>query len=119
MPESFGSARADHEYTSEEGSAIGSHRPRGSSIGDFLRFRSLVSSTVMTFIYFLGAAWLTLHGIGRILLPQSEYSAVFGVGIILLGNLVWRVLCEIIAVAFSIHDRLSEIEKHLRSASEA
>lgn len=76
---------------------------------DFFGFRKMVSSTLIKFIYIVGMIFLTIAGIymlfGNVLL---------GLGIIIIGNLLWRVVCEGWIVLFSIHDILGSVERSLK-----
>jgi len=41
-----------------------------------------------------------------------------GIGLIVFGNLLWRLLCEAWILLFGIHDTLGSIERHLKRGSE-
>ena len=45
---------------------------------------------------------------------MGVYYIALGVGVVIVGNLVWRVLCEIWIVLFNIHNMLGSIESETR-----
>ncbi len=85
--------------------------------GGFLSFRTMVSRTLIQVIYILGAIGLSVYGI--ILIDKSTEGngsgglVVTGLGILLLGNLAWRITCEAWILLFNIHDVLVSIERKL------
>lgn len=85
--------------------------------GGFFSFRTMVSRTLIQFIYILGAFGLSIYGIILIANATKSHGAgglvVTGLGILLLGNLVWRIICEAWILLFNIHDVLVSIERKL------
>ena len=41
----------------------------------------------------------------------KNYGFLLGILIIVLGNLLWRLICEYIIILFSIHERLEELNR--------
>ncbi|HXG25563.1 MAG TPA: DUF4282 domain-containing protein [Candidatus Binatia bacterium] len=84
------------------------------SWGDFFNFRYMVTPVVVKVVYIIGAGLITLAALGAIL-----GSTRFGLGsgllggllILLLGNLYWRVVMEIVVVFFGIHEGIRNIER--------
>lgn len=87
----------------------------------FLSFRTMVSRTLIQIIYIVGALGLCAYGIimianGIIIIGKSTDGSgsieqvITGLGIILLGNLIWRIICEGWILLFNIHDVLVSIE---------
>lgn len=75
---------------------------------DFFSFRKMVSSAILKFIYVIGLIAITLGGI-----TQIFSQPVNGIGIIIGGNLFWRIFCESLILLFSIHQELVKINhKH-------
>jgi len=76
---------------------------------DFVEFRAFITPTIMTIVWVVGAALITLGGLLFLsngtsgLLPALLYISV--------GNLGWRIFVEVLVVVFSIHDTLREIAK--------
>ena len=76
---------------------------------DFVEFRAFITPAIMTIVWVLGAALITLVAVLTVandtsaLLPALLYF--------LVGNLGWRIFVEVLVVVFSIHDALRNIEK--------
>jgi len=91
---------------------------------DFINFDYFITKDVISVIYILGAILITLIGVvimiwGRVL-PGEIYrdasSAIIAGGLILIfGNLLWRIICEFVAVIFKINDSLISIDASLES----
>lgn len=80
-------------------------------IEDFISFRKMVSTVLIKFIYILGMVILTISGI--VVFFRGGENILLGLGIIIIGNLLWRVTCEGWVILFNIHDILGSIEKNL------
>ncbi|MFQ6127022.1 MAG: DUF4282 domain-containing protein [Candidatus Heimdallarchaeota archaeon] len=84
---------------------------------DFFGFRKMVSTAIIKFIYILGVIVLTIGGIVMSFQIPGIPGAVkilIGLGAIILGNLLWRIICEAWILVFSIHDILGSVEKILK-----
>ena len=79
---------------------------------DFFGFRKMVSAAIIKFIYILGVIVLTIGGIG--MLFQGDEKILIGLAAIILGNLLWRIICEVWILLFSIHDILESVEKTMK-----
>lgn len=79
---------------------------------EFFEFKMMVSSILIKVLFVLGLLVITIYGI------ISIFSGSFltGLGIIVFGNLFWRLFCEGIIVVFSIHDRLSSLDQKTMAA---
>jgi len=89
----------------------------------YFSFQKLITPRFVKFIYAVGLLALTAGGIGlgvwagmglrSATLPtrMGVYYIAIGAGVAILGNLVWRVLCEIWIVLFNIHNLLGSIER--------
>jgi len=102
----------------------------------FFSFRMLISPIVIKIIYVLGLLGLTIGGIVMIKMGLDVMSLsaeklnifgievsyneqiLIGIGLIVFGNLLWRLLCEAWILLFGIHDTLGSIERHLKRGSE-
>jgi len=74
-----------------------------------------VSTSIIKIIYVLGLIGVTLGGL--IMLFEGGIEAILaGLGMITLGNLLWRVSCEAWILLFSMHDTLGSIERHLKAS---
>jgi hypothetical protein len=89
----------------------------------YFSFQKYITSSFVKAIYFLGFLALTAGGIGlagwaamrlyEASIPRELgwYYVASGLGILFIGNLVWRVFCEIWVVLFNIHARLVSLDQ--------
>ena len=96
-------------------------------MSDYFSFQKCITSPFVKAIYFLGFLALTAGGIGlagwaamrlyEASIPRGLgwYYVAGGIGILLVGNLVWRVFCEIWIVLFNIHERLVSLDQKTES----
>lgn len=84
---------------------------------DFMHFRNMVSFELIATAYMFGALLLTGTGFTMTLLKTWELFG-YGMGLLVGGNLVWRVLCECLILMFSAHRLLSEIRNSLSKEPE-
>jgi hypothetical protein len=92
----------------------------------YFSFQRFITPRFVKFIYVLGFIALTAGGIGLAIwaglglrsatLPtrMGVYYIAIGAGSAIVGNLIWRVLCEIWIVLFNIHNLLGSIERETR-----
>ena len=92
----------------------------------YFSFQKLITPRFVKSIYVVGLITLTVGGIGLAIwaglglrsatLPtrMGVYYIAIGAGIAIIGNLCWRVLCEIWIVLFNIHTLLSSIASEPR-----
>ena len=92
----------------------------------YFSFQKLITPRFVKFIYVVGLLAVTAGGIGLAVwaglglrssaLPtrMGVYYIAIGAGIAILGNLVWRVLCEIWIVLFNMHNLLGSIAGETR-----
>ena len=88
---------------------------------EFFSFRTMVSTSLIKLTYGIGLVGITLAG-GGIIVGScngrsgdvSMYAFFAGVGVVVGGNLVWRIACEGMILAFSVHELLRSIEGTLR-----
>lgn len=85
---------------------------------DYFSFQKMISSIVIQIIYVIGAIVIIIFSIVMIIGDlNGEYtsdgigSAWGGVLLLTLGNIIWRVFCEVWIIFFRIAEDLSKIEK--------
>ncbi len=79
------------------------------NIANFISFRQLITPDLIRFGYLFGVLMISIASIYWAFFNprQTVGSAIaYGGGILIVGNLVWRVLCELYIVMFSIHEAL-------------
>jgi hypothetical protein len=91
----------------------------------YFSFQRCLTSSFVKAIYFIGFLALSAGGIGLLVWSSARlyaasipralgwYYVALGVGTLLLGNLVWRVFCEIWIVPFNIHERLVSLDQKI------
>src|SRR4030095_8623108 len=92
----------------------------------YFSFQKLITPRFVRFIYVVGLLAMTVGGIGlavwaglglrsaTIPTRMGVYYIAIGAAVAIVGNLVWRVLCEIWIVLFNIHNLLGSIESEIR-----
>jgi hypothetical protein len=95
----------------------------------YFSFQKLITPRFVKFIYVVGLLAMTACGIGLAIwsvlglhsatLPTriGVYYIAIGASVAIVGNLIWRVLCEIWIVLFNIHNLLGSIERETRHES--
>lgn len=90
---------------------------------EYFAFRELVTPQLIKVVYIVGACFITAAGLLSILSPETlnEYEAgpilsrLGGISVILVGNLVWRMVCEGVILLFSLHELLVSIDTRARA----
>lgn len=85
----------------------------------FFSFRKMVSPSLIKIIYVFGMIGVMVAGILRFIPPKGEdtpsiLNIIIGLGLITVGNFVWRIFCENWILLFSIHEVLVSIEGKLK-----
>jgi hypothetical protein len=82
----------------------------------------MISERLIKAVYALGMLGISIAGLMMIIeASQRRYGAwigiLWGIGVMVVGNTLWRIFCEGLILLFSIHGLLSSIERRLRSFS--
>jgi hypothetical protein len=85
---------------------------------EYFSFRELVTPQLIKVVYLVGACFITAAGVLSIVSPDAmdEYAAgpIFtrlgGIAALVVGNLVWRIMCEGAILLFSLHELLVSID---------
>ena len=85
---------------------------------EYFAFRELVTPQLIKVVYLVGACFITAAGLLSIVSPDTldEYEAgpivtrLGGIAVLLIGNLVWRMMCEGAILLFSLHELLVSID---------
>lgn len=72
----------------------------------FLKFKEMVTLWVVQFLYILGVVVIALAAIAAFI----KDTALEGLAVFIVGNLLWRLLCEVIVVQFRIHEALTSLD---------
>ena len=75
---------------------------------EYFNFNKLVTTSIIKGVYLLGAFVITIASF--VGMAQGGSGVLAGLIGVILGNLIWRVVCENIIVLFDIHDILSSID---------
>ncbi|MDF0667545.1 MAG: DUF4282 domain-containing protein [Nitrospira sp.] len=90
---------------------------------EYFAFRELVTPQLIKVVYIVGACFITAAGLLSILSPETlnEYEAgpiltrLGGIFVLLVGNLVWRMMCEGAILLFSLHELLVSIDTRAKA----
>jgi len=80
----------------------------------FFSFRTLITPDIVKILYVLGFIALTIVGFVMMVNYYETYELFIGLGVILVGNILWRLLCEGIILMFNVHEILDSIEKKIK-----
>lgn len=80
---------------------------------DFINFREMVATKIIKFVYISVAILIIISGVVQVLMnlfsnPLYAIGLIFG---ILLINIFWRIVCELLILLFSIHQELVKIAR--------
>lgn len=90
-------------------------------MGAYFSFERMITTTFVKVVYFLGFVALTAAGVALAVwagmqLNDSTISrslgwryVALGVALVVVGNIVWRVFCELWVVLFGIHSELVSV----------
>lgn len=90
------------------------------SIGEFFAFQIMLSGVLVKISYIIGMVLISLWGIVMTFSVidfgiGAKRQFVEGVFILLLGNIMWRLICESAVVLFEIHKSLISIDKKMKN----
>ncbi len=77
--------------------------------GSFWSFDKMISGALIKILYWLGVIGIIITGA---FMFQND-DTILLVGLIIVGNLIWRIVCEGIIVIFKIFEKLNQIERKL------
>lgn len=88
---------------------------------EYFAFRELVTPQLIKVVYLVGACFITAAGLLSIVSPDAldEYAAgpiatrLGGIAVLLIGNLMWRMMCEGAILLFSLHELLVSIDTRI------
>lgn len=87
-------------------------------MGAYFSFERMITTSFVKVVYFLGFLALTVAGIGLMVWAGLQLNdatidrvlgwryVALGAALLIVGNIVWRVACELWVVLFGIHDEL-------------
>jgi len=93
------------------------------TVNDFFAFKTMIGHTFIKVIYILGMIGITIGSIIFMVMGSvgSVYifglgwiSVLSGLGMLIFGNLFWRIACEIWILFFSMHNMLGNIEENFK-----
>lgn len=92
---------------------------KGFNWGDFFSFRKMITLQVIRIVYAVVAVLITLVGFTALffggalsgLMPGGAFT---GVVILILGNILWRIWCELIIVFFRINSTLNNVDDNTK-----
>jgi Domain of unknown function (DUF4282) len=90
-------------------------------MGAYFSFERMITTTFVKVVYFLGFLAITAGGVALAVWAGMQLNdaridralgwryVAAGVGLVVLGNIVWRVFCELWVVLFEIHAELVSV----------
>jgi len=91
---------------------------KGFSWSDFLSFRKMITLQVIQVVYVIVAILLTLGGLIAMFSGSLSYvlpgGAFTGLILLIFGNILWRIWCELIIIFFRINTTLSSIDSNTK-----
>lgn len=81
------------------------------TLGGFFSFQFMISSKLIQIIYILGAVGITVASV----VSMSGRSFWIGILGIIVGNLVWRLVCETAIIFFRMNEQLGLINQELKA----
>jgi hypothetical protein len=90
-------------------------------MSQYITFKKFITPTFIMVIYILGALVVT---IGSIVLMAygagyggAAVGIIFGIIMLIFGNLAWRILCEYWIVQFRIYEEIAALNRHMGGVS--
>ena len=78
---------------------------------DFFAFKLFITKPFIRIIYVVGVLGLIFSSFYAMF---SISQVLWGIMLLVLGNIVWRIICEVEMVVFHIHDLVQSMENELR-----
>jgi hypothetical protein len=92
---------------------------RTSGLGDYFDFRELITPALIKLFYALGAFVLSAGSLISIFSPhiigKQGVDPVRAVLFLILGNVLWRMVCEAVILIFSVHEVLVSLDQKAES----
>jgi Na+(H+)/acetate symporter ActP len=85
-------------------------RSGGFTFNDFITFRYLITPTLITIVYIIGAVLITLAALAA-MVRGGAGGLLVGLLVLVFGNLYWRVILEFVMVLFRMNDSLRSIDR--------
>lgn len=113
----------DNDISASESKAQEQAHIAESWLADYFTFRMFITRPFIKIIYILGALALIVFGFLSMFSSPYPYvnanvsgggSVINGLLWIVIGNLVWRVMCESAIIFFRMHDVLKSIDYSLK-----
>lgn len=88
------------------------------NLQDLTSFDKFLTPTLIKFVYWIGNAGIALMSLMMILsafsyMGRGAIQVIGAIIFLLVGLILWRVMCEGIILTFRIYDRLTEIKDRL------
>ena len=110
-------SKKDEEMGSSEEKAQVHAEAAENWLAEFFLFKLFITRPFIKIIYVIGAAAITLLALASIfglIMGFTSYAVIMGLLQLTLGNLTWRIMCEIWIVFFQMHDVIKSIDSSLK-----
>jgi hypothetical protein len=81
---------------------------------DYFSFKSMIALRIIQILYIIGAVGTTLAGLYWLFAGDGAIGHLMGLLILVLGNVFWRVWCELLIIFFRMNQTLNSIEDNTR-----
>ncbi len=78
---------------------------------DFLTFRRMITPVFVQLLFWLGVLGSAVGGIGLLATAEGQMKLA-GAASLILGPIVWRLLCETLILGFQIQNTLADIRSN-------
>jgi len=78
--------------------------------GNYISFRRMITLVIIQILHFIGMIVITIGGFYFLFNGNGDDSFVMGLVILILGNLAWRMVCELLILLFRLVNSVSKIE---------
>ena len=94
---------------------------KGFNWSDFFSFRKMITLQVIRIVYAVVACLITLVGFAALfsrggalsgLIPGGAFTSII---ILVFGNILWRIWCELIIVFFRINNALNNVDNNTKA----
>lgn len=90
-------------------------------MNDFLSFNKMLTPVIIQIVFWIGVGFSALIGLMIVISGLSYYGngfqVLFGLITIVVGPLVVRIYCELLIIAFKMHESLQQIKNKLNETT--
>ncbi len=81
-------------------------------MGDFWAFRRMLAPVIIQIVFWIGVTLIIISGIWGLVGGDDVLERVLALVYLVLGPLLWRVVCEVLILLFRISETLTDIKNN-------